>query len=151
MLTTNPNPDDYYRATKTEPLANDPMCLECGETVDAWVVTFESTIHDETGYSKLHRCPHCNALCLDDQYFDLGCLLFWLLFFPMCGVSLWLVTYLTGEIKVGDDGVQGIDALRAGFAVIVGGAGAWCCQAIIGSMRKRSLRSRIQKRIADSD
>ncbi|MCH2203843.1 MAG: hypothetical protein MK102_17905 [Fuerstiella sp.] len=150
-MTTNSNPDDEYRATKAEPLPNDPMCLQCGKTVDAWVITFELTIHDDTGYSKLHRCPHCNALSFDDQYFNSGCLVFWISFFPMCGISFWLMTLLTGEIKVGDDGVQGTDALRAGITLIVGGAGTWCCMAMIGSIQKWSLRRKIQKRIADSD
>ena len=149
-MTTNSNDDDAYTATETESLPNEPMCLECGKSVDAWVIAFESTIHDETGYSKLHRCPHCNALCFDDQHFTFGCLVFWLLFFPMCGISFWLVTYSTGEIEVGEDGVQGTDGLRAGIGLILGGAGAWSVSKMIGSLRKRSLRRRVQKRKADS-
>lgn len=72
-------------------------------------------------------------------------------FFPICRISFWLMPLLTGEIKVGDDGVQGTDALRAGIALIVGGADALCCMAIIGSRKKWRLRRRIQKRIAESD
>jgi len=62
----------------------------------------------------------------------------------MCGISFWLMTLLNGEIKFGDDGVQGI-------AIIVGGAAAGCCMAMIGSIQKWSLCRKIQKRIADSD
>jgi len=60
------------------------------------------------------------------------------------------VTYSTGEIEVGEDGVQGTDGLRAGIGLILGGAGAWSVSKMIGSLRKRSLRRRVQKRKADS-
>ena len=150
MMPTNSDHDDQYRTTKTEPLPDDPMCFECGKTVEAWVVTFESTIHDDTGYSKLYRCPHCNALCFDDQRTTFGCLVFFLVFFPMCFISWLLMEHLTGEIKVGEDGVQGTDALRVGIAFIAAGVVAWSCDAIIASIQKTLLRRKLLKRKAEN-
>lgn len=150
-MTTNSYTHDEYRAKETEALPNDPLCLECGRTVDAWVVTFESTIHDDTGYSKLHRCPHCDALCFDDQYSNLGCLIFWLSFFPMCILAVGLIASVTGKINVGEDGVQGTDALRMGIGLVAGGFGAWFVSTAVGSLRRSRLQRRMQKIINESD
>ena len=146
MMPTTSDDDNQYRTNKTEPLPDAPMCFECGKTVEAWVVTFESTIHDDTGYSKLHRCPHCNALCFDDQRTTFGCLVF----FPMFFISWWLMEHLTGEIEVGEDGVQGTDTLRVGIAFIAAAVVAWSCDAMIASIQKQLLRRKHLKQSAEN-
>ena len=140
------------KAVETEVLPNDPACLQCGKDVDEWVISFESTIHDEVGaYSKLHRCPHCNALCFADGYSTRGCFIFWVLFFPMCFVSFWLMIELTGEIKSEEDGVQGFDAIKSIICIILGGAGAFGISEMIGSFQKKNLRRAFGKRDSKGD
>lgn len=151
MFTTDSDQDEQYRTTKTELLPDNPMCFECGNTVEEWVVVFEPTAQDDSGYSKLHRCPHCNELCFDDQRANFGCAVMGLIFFLMFCVFWRLMELLTGEIKAGEDGYQGTDALRVMVAMIAAMCVAGWCDKLIASRQKQLLRRKHEKQHAESD
>lgn len=65
-------------------------------------------------------------------------------------VFWWLMEHLTGEIKVGEDGVQGTDALRVGIAFIAAAVVAWSCDAMIASIQKQLLRRKHLKHSAEN-
>ena len=69
---------ERFKTNETARLEGEPWCTVCKREVSEWKVSFETTIHTESGYDKVYRCPHCNAECFDNRSFSLGCFVFFL-------------------------------------------------------------------------
>ena len=67
-----------HKSNSTEKIPSEDWCTECKQTVDEWNVFFEESIHTDSGYDKVRRCPHCEAKCFADGSFGVGCFLFFL-------------------------------------------------------------------------
>ena len=81
--------NQQYQTNSTEKVKGEDWCSHCKQDVDEWIVTFERSIHADGGYDKFRRCPHCNEMCLDDESFSLGCLLFFVgLFGSVIGAAI---------------------------------------------------------------
>ena len=63
-------------AGKLKNSQDEDWCPACRKHVDEWVVSYETTIHTDSGYDRIRRCPHCNEMCIDDSSFTWGCLFF---------------------------------------------------------------------------
>ena len=133
--------DERYPTELTERLAQEPLCVACGKDVTEWKVSFESSIHDDSGYAKRYRCPHCGKLCFEDQHEDQGCLLFFLVFFPACLPWFWLLAEYFGPLEADEAGdLHGGDAIQAGSAIALGFATA----CVLTNTYMRLKRRRIQ-------
>ena len=79
--------NEQHETNATEPLRGEPWCSACKRDVADWKVCFESSIHTDSGYDKVHRCPYCNALCFADRSFSVGCFFF---FLGLFGAVVWM-------------------------------------------------------------
>ncbi|MDA9859555.1 hypothetical protein N9D23_15740 [Rubripirellula sp.] len=77
--------NERYKTQTDEKLKGESWCTKCKQPVDEWKVCFENSIHTDTGYDKVHRCPHCDAKCFADASFEFGCLVF---FVGMFGIPV---------------------------------------------------------------
>ena len=69
--------NEQHQTNSTEKINGEDWCSHCKKHVEAWVVTFESSIRTDD-YEKIRRCPHCNTMCLEDGLFPLGCAFFFI-------------------------------------------------------------------------
>ena len=76
--------NEQYETNTTEVVEGEDWCSHCKQDVSEWVVTFESSIHADSGYDKVRRCPHCKNMCLEDSSFSLGCFFFFVGLFGTC-------------------------------------------------------------------
>ena len=76
--------NEQYETNTTEVVERESWCSHCKQDVREWVVTFESSIHTDSGYDKVRRCPHCKKMCLEDSSFSLGCFFFFVGLFGTC-------------------------------------------------------------------
>ncbi|MDG2220720.1 MAG: hypothetical protein P8L85_05035 [Rubripirellula sp.] len=117
---------DSYKTQLTEKINNEDWCTHCKKTVDEWNISFEYTVHSDTGYDKIRRCPHCNAMCFEDGSIGFGVFLFFLgLFGIPCLVLVGLVKFgikLDRQIE-GHDGIIFVVTVAAAllFSIVVPG------------------------------
>ena len=79
--------NEHHETDETEPLRDETWCSACKRDVAEWKVCFESSIHTDSGYDKVHRCPYCNAHCFADRSFSVGCFFF---FLGLFGAVVWV-------------------------------------------------------------
>lgn len=107
----------------------------CNKSVEEWVVTFEWSIHTDSGYDKRHCCPHCGAKSFADTSESAWIFLFFVVFYvsaPPWGLLLWHLNDAF-EWKCGDDAL--------GFLMlIIAGITGWCVSSIICFLWKACLR-----------
>ncbi len=134
--------NEQYPTNTTERLADEPSCNECGKDVTEWAVSFEMTIHDESGYSKRHRCPHCGELCFKDAYEGEGWAIFWVTFFPACVPWFWILSAFFGPLEADDAGdLHGVNAIQAGVAIALGFATAYVVMRLVLRLYRRWART----------
>ena len=76
--------NEQYETNTTEVVERESWCSHCKQDVKEWGITFESSIHTDSGYDKVRRCPHCKKMCLEDSSFSLGCFFFFVGLFGTC-------------------------------------------------------------------
>ena len=91
--------NEQYETNTTEVVERESWCSHCKQDVKEWVITFESSIHTDSGYDKVRRCPHCKNMCLEDSSFSLGCFFF---FVGLFGTWLYvpLLKYLRLDLNL---------------------------------------------------
>lgn len=82
--------EEPHKSQSTETIRNEDWCGKCKQSVDEWNVFFGESIHADSGYDKVRRCPHCNAKCFEDDSFEIGCLFFFVGLFgiPLLGLAI---------------------------------------------------------------
>ncbi|MCR9292152.1 MAG: hypothetical protein NXI32_05500 [bacterium] len=80
--------NECHRTESTERIKGEDWCVACKKPVGEWSVYFEESIHTDSGYDKVRRCPHCNEKCFEDGNFSLGCFFFFVGLFGL--PPLWL-------------------------------------------------------------
>lgn len=79
-----------HSTQSTEKISGEDWCTKCKQSVDEWCVFFEESIHADSGYDKVRRCPHCNAKCFEDDCFAFGYFVFFVGLFglPILGTAV---------------------------------------------------------------
>lgn len=97
---------EEYRTQSTERINDEDWCPACKQPVEEWIVFFEDSIHTDSGYDKVRRCPQCNAKSFEDGSFDVGCLLFFTGLFGLPILWLRLLRHFNVDLDFEDDGTE---------------------------------------------
>ena len=95
---------EEYRAQSTERINSEDWCAACKQPVEKWNVFFEDSIHLDSGYDKVRRCPHCNAKCFEDGSFEVGCVFFFIGLFGLPILWFRLLHHFDVELDFENDG-----------------------------------------------
>ncbi|MGZ0170301.1 MAG: hypothetical protein ACKVHE_12155 [Planctomycetales bacterium] len=99
---------EEYRTQSTERIKNEDWCAACKQPVEEWNVFFEDSIHSDSGYDKVRRCPQCNAKSFEDGSFNVGCLIFFIVLYGLPILCFGLLRHFNVDLNVdldfGDDG-----------------------------------------------
>jgi hypothetical protein len=136
--------NERYSTELTERLAQEPFCVACGKDVAGWKVSFENSIHVDSGYARRYRCPHCGELCFEDQNENFGCLIFFLVFYPASVPWFWLVAALFGPSQADEAGdFHGGDGVQAACGIALAFATAYVLSNMCVRLMRRLKRRRI--------
>ena len=91
--------DKKYTTATTERLPGEESCVCCKKPVKEWLVTFEESMHTDSGFDKRHRCPHCGAKSFADESESASIFLFFVAFYPTGLLWGFLFAYLNDALQ----------------------------------------------------